>query len=261
MLGMIVIGVLALGIVLATRSGVREANSDLEASESRSYFDAVILQVAVALLDTSNPNRPRVDGVTQMMTVLGRRVQLSISSEFGKVDLNASSADTFSNLFEAAGEGPSEAAEEAARIINWRTGGSGDQNIRLFRVAAEITQVPDIDQDLYGRIAPAVTVYSGRGRVDESTAPLLALEAMPNMDHLSAEAIIRDRMTNQFGALQIGDVINGQLAPGLGFTGWAFTIDAGFSLGGDEEHGAAVIRLTGNPMQPYFMLWRGQKPE
>ncbi len=261
MLGMIVIGVLALGVVLATRSGIQEATSDLEASEARAFFDGVILQAGVALLDTSDPNRPRVDGVPQTIIVLGQKVPISITSEFGKVDLNAADAETLSNLFEAAGEGPAEATEEASQVINWRTGGNGTENIRLFRVGAEITQVPDIDQDLYSRIAPAVTVYSGRNRVDKSTAPLLALEAMPNMDRLSAEATIHDRTTNQNDGPQIGDVVNGQLAPDIGITGWAFTIETEFSLGSHKEIGFAVIRVTGDPGWPYFVLDRNETPD
>jgi len=50
-------------------------------------------------------------------------------------------------------KGPAEANEEANQSINWRTGGNGTQDIRLFRTAAEITQVPDITADLYNRIA------------------------------------------------------------------------------------------------------------
>ncbi len=186
---------------------------------------------------------------------------MSITSEFDKVDLNAANTDTLSNLFLAAGEGPAEATEEASQVINWRTGGSVAQNIHLFRVVAEITQVQDIDQNLYNRIASAVTVYSGRDRIDESTAPLLALEAMPDMDRLSGEAIIRDRMTNQNGDSQMGDVVNDQLAPDIGITGWASTIDTEFSLGARTEHGTAVIRLTGDPSRPFFMLHREETPD
>jgi len=227
----------------------------------RAFFDPVILQAGVPLLDTGSPIRPRIDGVTQMITVLGQRIPVSITTEFGKVDLNAADADILSNLFEAAGEGPAEAEEEANQVINWRTGGVGTQDIRLFRTAAEITQVPNITADLYNRIAPAVTVYSGRDRVDESTPPLLALEAMPAMGRLSAEAIVHGRMTNQRGASQVGEVVNGQLAPGVGVAGWAFTIEAEFSLGARKKHGIAVVRMTGDATQPYFVLWRDEAPE
>ncbi len=260
LLGLIVISVLVLGLVLVTKSGMRESHSDLQASECRAFFDAVILQSGVSLLDTSNPNRARIDGVAQNITLLGQEIPVAITSEFGKVDLNAADAGTLSNLLEAAGEGPAESAQEAAQIVNWRTGGSGTTAIRLFRTVDEITQVPGISVGLYDRIAAALTVYSGRGRVDQSTAPLLALEAS-GMDRLTAEAAIRDRSSNQNDDQQVGEVVNGQLSPGISITGWAFHIESDYTFDGREEHGDAVIRMTGDPTRPYLMLWLDENPD
>ena len=78
------------------------------------------------------------------------------------------------------------------------------------------------------------------------------------MDRLSAEAIIRDRITNGIGFPQIGEVVNGQLVPGIGIIGWAFTIDTEFLMGGSKTRAVAVIRMTGGLKQPYFVLYQGE---
>jgi len=85
MLGMIVIGVLALGVVLATRSGVRQANSDLESSEMRAFFDAVILQAGVITVGYGQ-SQPAADRWCYANDhCVGARIPVSITSEFGKV--------------------------------------------------------------------------------------------------------------------------------------------------------------------------------
>ena len=258
MLGMVVISILALGLVLATKLGPEEARSDLAASEMRAWFDAVVLRTGVALLDTNAGNRPRIDGVPGRIDVLGVSVPIMVTSEFGKVDLNVADVDTISRLLEAAGMGPATAAAEADAIGRWRSG-DGGRAAHVFRIPPELMQAPGMTEELYDRIAPAVTVYSGRGRIDQSVAPLLALQSIDGMDRLTAEGIIRDRQRDQTG--QTGEMVNGQIAPGINITSWSFRIEADPTLYGRREHAVAVIRMTGDPARPYLLLWREEAPE
>jgi len=258
MLGLVVISILAFGVVLATKLGTEEARSDLVTSEMRAWFDAVTLRTGVALLETNADDRPRIDGVGQTIDVLGQKVPIVVTSEFGKVDLNVSDVDTLSRLLEAAGLGPATAAGEAYAIGRWRSG-NGTGNARVFRISDELLQVPGMTEELYDRIASSVTVYSGRGRVDQSVAPLLALQSIDGVDRLTAEGIVRDRETDQGN--QTGEVIGGRLAPGINITSWAFRMEADLVLGMRREHATMVIRMTGNPERPYLVLWREEVPE
>lgn len=260
MLGLIIISVLALGLVMTTGAGVGAAHSDLQSSEARAWSDAVILQAAVLLLDTNNPTRPRIDGVPQMISVMGQNIPVTITSEYGKVDLNAAGTNTLSNLLEAAGDGPAIATEEAHKIVAWRTGGTGTTETHPFETITELIQVPGITDGLYAAIAPAITVYNGRGRIDASTAPLLALEAGAGMDLLTAQSFIRTRSNNE-NTNSFGEVVNGQLQPDVSITGWAFQIQADFVLGPRHEQISTVIRMTGDPTRPYLTLERDQIPE
>ncbi|WP_235703013.1 type II secretion system protein GspK [Acidiphilium iwatense] len=259
-LGLAILAVLALGLVLATKPGVRAAHAALEASKMHALADAVITLTAVSLLDTAQPTRPRVDGIGQVTSILGHKIWIKVTSEFGKVDLNVADSATLTRFFEAAGLGPAPASEEARRIIVWRTAGKGAIIHRFFRSIAEITWVKGITRTLYRRIASSITVYSARGRVDRTTAPLLALQSIAGIDRLTAESIVRDRLNGQAG-VTAGEIVRGRLVPGTNITGWAFSIDARFSVDGQHEHTEAVIRITGDPARPYFVLWRDDTPE
>jgi len=258
MLGLVVISILAFGLVLATKLGTEEARSDLVASEMRAWFDAVTLRTGVALLETNADDRPRIDGVGETIGVLGQKVPIVVTSEFGKVDLNVADVDTLSRLLEAAGLGPATAAGEAYAIGRWRSG-NGTGNARVFRTSDELLQVPGMTQKLYDQIASSVTVYSGRGRVDQDVAPVLALQSVDGIDRLTAEGIVRGRETDQ--GSQTGEVIDGRLASGINITSWAFRIEADLAVGRRHEHATVVIRMTGDPERPYLVLWREEVPQ
>ena len=249
LLGLAVIAILALGMVLATRIGTQESHSDLESSEMRAWCDAVMLRTGVALLE---PNSPRIDGAAQTIALFGQQVPIRVASEFGKVDLNVADQGSLSRLLQAAGMGPATADEQALQIVTWR----GHQP---FRIAAELQQVPGMTDEIYQHLAPSVTVYSGRAGIDQSVAPLLALQSVEGIDHLAAEAILRDR--ERSGGQQTGEVVNGRLTPGINITSWAFQIDADLTLGRRHEHATEVIRMTGDPMRPFLVLWRQETPE
>lgn len=248
-----IVAVLAMGLVLETRLDTRESADNLEASEARAMADAITLRSAVALLDESAPDRPRVDGIEGKIEVLGQPVQLTITSEFGKVDLNAASETMLSQLLEGAGLGPATATAEAHLIVERRSGGSIG-TMRPYLEIEELTQVEGIDGSLFATLTPAITVYSGQSRVDQSIAPLLALEAA-GLDRLGAEQQIRAREQG-FSTAASGETVLGQLTPGISITGWAFRLDEGFVAGRDRWHNAAVVRMTGSKTAPFLLLWQ-----
>lgn len=253
LLGLAVLSVLALGLVLQTRAGVEETATGLQTSRLRALCDAVILQTAVSLLSPDETLRPRIDGVPQMIDVLGQKIPVTVTSEFGKVDLNSTDQATLTRLLIAAGLGPDEANQEANVVIASRGAG------HIFREPAELMNAPGITPKLYTLIASSITVYSGRGQIDLSTAPLLALEAAGE-DRQAAEDAIHGRGTDQ-SATAVDEVSGGKLIQGIGMLGWAFRVDADLTLGSWREHAAAVIRMTGDPLHPYYTLWRQERAE
>lgn len=233
LIGLVIISVFAMGMVMAAQTGARSAGAALVSSESRSFADAVLLQTAEALLDAHDPARPRVDGVPITLTVMGEPVTLRLTCETGKIDVNSADAATLEKLLLAAGDSPSEAHDEAGRIVVWRDG----TGHHPFRVLGEVQLVPRMTPELYAALWPAMTIYSGRAQIDPDVAQALALQAS------SANA-----------PTMPGEVIEGQLAPQVDITGWAFRIEAGFVVAGRYRRLDAVIRLTGDPLAPYFVL-------
>lgn len=247
MLALLVLSAIAIGLIVETRSRIQEASIQLRASRMHALSDAVILQTAVSLLSNDENLRPRIDGAPQFVVVLGQKVPVTVTSEFGKVDLNAADEQVLTRLFAAAGFGPVEAQVEAEKVIQVRSS-------HPFREREELRRVPGITADLYAKLAPAVTVYNGQDHIDQGTAPLLALEAS-GMDRLSAETTIHSRLTGENPAV-LSEVEDGKLVQGINLMGWAFEINADVTLAGQQAHLTAVIRITGDQNFPYYTLWR-----
>ena len=103
--------------------------------------------------------------------------------------------------------------------------------------------------DLFRRIEPALTVYSGRPSIDPQLAPREALLALPGMDGTKADAVIAARANRQTAIPPSEEMIP--------LHGRAFAIRAEIERPGGSFVQRAVIRLTGNRSQPYWILnWK-----
>lgn len=127
----------------------------------------------------------------------GSHVEISIVDESGKVDLNQADASLLSALIKTVG-GDSAAAEQlAAAIIDWRdpdpltqpSGGAEDPDYAAaglpygakdapFETVAEVEQVLGMTPELYARLEPSLTLYSGRPLPDPNYAQAPVLVAL-----------------------------------------------------------------------------------
>jgi general secretion pathway protein K len=127
----------------------------------------------------------------------GAEVAIRVVDEQGKVDLNMADADLLSALMQALGSERAEAARVAAAILDWRdvdsltqpSGGAEDRDYEdagrpygaadaPFGSVAEVEQVLGMTPALFVRVAPYVTVYSGRPVPDVAFASGPVLSAM-----------------------------------------------------------------------------------
>jgi general secretion pathway protein K len=127
----------------------------------------------------------------------GQEVQVRIVDETGKVDLNQADVPLLSRLIQALGEPPDVGDALAAAIVDWRdadnlsqpVGGAEDGDYAAagrdygakdapFETVAEVEQVLGMTPELYARMAPFLTLYSGRGQPDATYAQGPVLEAM-----------------------------------------------------------------------------------
>ena len=149
----------------------------------------------------------------------GHDVQVRIIDETGKVDLNQADVPLLSRLMQVLGEPPDASDALAAAIVDWRdaddlgqpVGGAEDGDYAAagrpygakdapFETIAELEQVLGMTPDLYARLEPFLTLYSGRGQPDATYAQGPVLVAM-GMD---ATAWLAQReVAGAAGALQL----------------------------------------------------------
>jgi general secretion pathway protein K len=156
------------------------------------------IEYAITRVGNQDPRwRWLADGREYDWDYAGAQVAVRIVDEQGKVDLNMADAGLLASLLQGLGSDPRQAAQLAAAILDWRdidsltqpSGGAEDADYaaagRAYGAAdaplesvAEVEQVLGMTPALYARLAPHVTVYSGRERPDPAFASAEVLAAM-----------------------------------------------------------------------------------
>jgi general secretion pathway protein K len=124
-------------------------------------------------------------------------VVVTLVDESGKVDINASDLDMLAGLMAAVGVEREPARRIAAAILDWRDpdsltqveGGAEDADYSgedlpygakdaPFETVAELQLVLGMTPELFAKLAPHLTVYSGQGRPSEQYASAEVLRAL-----------------------------------------------------------------------------------
>jgi general secretion pathway protein K len=119
---------------------------------------------------------------------------------------------------------------------------------RRFVTIEELKLVPGMTSQRFERIAPMVTVYSGRDGLDANLAPKDLLVALLGLATVDAEEVIRMRAV---AAQQAEDL---EAVPRRAPTGRAFEIKARVArVDGTSLGRVAVIRVTGYLSTPVWV--------
>ena len=157
------------------------------------------------------------DGRTHHWRYGNARVEVKIIDENGKIDLNQADTTLLTEFIRVFEPDQQKAAQLAAAILDWRdpdsltqpAGGGEDADYASaglpygakdgeFESVAELEQVIGFTPDLYAKMAPHLTVFSGRVRPDPAFASALVLDAM-GMD--GAEVVARRQQWNPASGL------------------------------------------------------------
>ncbi|HHW4680252.1 MAG TPA: general secretion pathway protein GspK [Xylella taiwanensis] len=156
------------------------------------------LEYAVSRLQSSNPAQVAwiPDGRPYDWRYADATLQMRMSDESGKVDLNVADLQLLTALIRALGVDVERAARLAGAIIDWRDtdhlvspGGAEDSDYAAaglpygakdnpFESIGELRLVLGMDTDLYRRMLPNVTIYSGNLKPDVRCAPVPVLTAL-----------------------------------------------------------------------------------
>jgi general secretion pathway protein K len=231
--------------------------------------DAGIARAVLGLLDPRIERRWRVDGTLRAFTFGNLRMRIAIQDELGRIDLNHADRSLLAGLFQSTGLGLVAASGLADKVLDWRDadggkhpGGAEEADYRAaglphlprngpFQSVEELRLVMGIAPELYRRIAPALTVYSGRPVIDPRFAPPEALAALPGVGKDAVAAAIASRRS--LGARA------GTIDPAIPLRGRAFGLRLEIEQGGRAMMRDVTIRLTDQATQPYWVLsWRNR---
>jgi general secretion pathway protein K len=247
-----------------------------DAARADADLDAAIVRAVAGIADPNLSQRWRVDGVAQSFVFDGTAISVSIQDELGRIDLNASDGSLLRQLLQAVGVQSDDAAALSDKIVDWRNpsnlhslhgatdadyaakGYAYRQRHGPFQSVEELRLVMGMSDALFARIRPALTVYTDRPMFDPTVAPREALLALYPGDPGQVDAMLATRAAHS--ALASGDGPSypaGIVSPSVSLTGRAFAIGAELVRKGRHFRRDAVIEMTGDNKQPYFVLaWR-----
>jgi general secretion pathway protein K len=222
------------------------------------------IRAVLGLLEARPDRRWRTDGIAQSFDFAGAHARISIQDELGRIDINHAEDALLVSLFRSVGLDEHAAGSLVDKVLDWRDSsalkrinGAKAEDYRLagynyrprngpFQSLDELKLIIGMTPQIFRRVEPAITVYSGHPFIDPNVAPREALLALTNMDAGKVASIIAAR--DQQGAPAAASAM---------LIGRAFSIRAEIERSTHVTAHEAVIRLTGAPTQPYLLLnWK-----
>jgi general secretion pathway protein K len=260
-----------------------------ELTQSRHLFDTTRaryaaeagLDLAVYELRKNDPMMRWVgDGRPYSFGFGDADVEVKITDDSGKIDLNAPNEQMLTNLFTARGLDPDRAQGLAAAIKDWidpdddttlngaelaqykSAGLSYGPRNAPFDTVLELQQVLGMNYELFSKIEPALTIYSGQGMPNLANAPSEVLDAQEGGSADCTAQILEWRRSFQPGdpaappqpecATQAGMSIPMAAGGGLTYSvksraklpnGASTTLDATIRMGGINAAGRPYVIL------------------
>lgn len=217
--GIALIVVLWILVLMTIIVGTYAVLARTESMQARFLFDTTVARYAAesgihrAAFEMRN-NDPETrwvpDGRPYRIESGQAEVEIRITDESGKIDLNRADAELLSELFISRGMEETEAWHLADAIEDWR---DEDELPRLygaevaeyesagypygpadrpFTSVDELQQVIGMTWELFRELEPMLTVHSS-GRINPAFASADVLAAMPEMDRETAEQFVAER--------------------------------------------------------------------
>jgi general secretion pathway protein K len=270
----VLLAVIGAAVISETHTEYRAVRNAIRLAAGEAVADAAIHRAIADLLDSAGSHRWRIDGTPAPFQFDGQTVSVAVQDELGKIDLNYAADELLTGLFRSVGVDSRRSAALLDAISDWRDeddlhrlNGAEAPDYRdagrrytprngLFQTVDELRLVLGMDDALFKRLEPALTVYSQNRGIDVETAPREALRALPGMDDPAVERRVRARSARADG----GPGQPGAPPPTTNFAGRAFTIRAELDGVDGRVIREAVVRLTFNPQKPFVVqAWRSRR--
>jgi general secretion pathway protein K len=261
---------------LMARMDQLEAHTVISGTRARLAAEAGLNFAILSLRDPDELTRWVPDGRPYILLYEDVQLEIRVTDERGKIDINSADEETLTRLLTGNGMGEESAVLLAAALLDWadtdeieRANGAelgayesagldvGPGN-RSFIMIEETLQVLGMPYDVFKTIEPGITVFSETGTPDPAYAPKEALLALEDMTEEDALNFIEERQsedaTNGVGAT----LPNGQVAVARG-RGLTYSVLAKATLpNGVWDQIETTIRLgSSGDGRPYKVLrWR-----
>lgn len=265
-----IVGIAAFSYVsFETLAENRGIISEVQAEAERTRLTAACeAGIAEAIVGIANPDRSQqwaIDGRTRNALFDGIPLSIVIEDERGKIPLNGINEDQARDMFSVAGASGARLDTLTDSFEDWQD----PDNIRrpngaeaaeylsqgykprngAFHNVDELRLLNGMDDALFARIAPSATVFFGEsGGFAESTATPFALEVIGESKPNSSEVIRRER--------QIAGEVPPTMIPNvLTLVGRTLTVRVEAKLNGADVKRAAIVELTNNKAEPYWLRY------
>jgi general secretion pathway protein K len=215
-----------------------------------------------------------------------RRIQVRITNERARIDLNAASQAVLSALLKA--NDASDADALAQQAIEWRGGSPGHKSTgldgdsfssfgsssgfelrpdtelrkapaqgvgtRFFYHPAQLESVLGFSGSLVARLLPLISVANGTNQVDPSIAPRPVLMALPGTTAATVDAFLEARERDSDPELAIKLLgLSETLVSSKAAVGWRLQISSAGAAG--NHRAEAIVALLEGDGQPYRVLY------
>ena len=259
---------------LMARMDVLEAHTLLWSTRARMAAEGGLNLAVLALRDPDEFTRWIPDGRPYELQFQDAVLEIKVTDERGKLDINAVDETALQQLFLNNGLDDDQATQLAAAVKDWsdpdeleRPNGAEQETYlasglgvgpgnRGFVMVEELLQVLGMSWELFREIEPGLTVFSAAGEPDPAYAPVEALLASPDMTRDEALNFVALRHS-QDAASGLGTALpDGRIAMARG-RGLTYSIEAKATLpNGVWDQVEATIRLGGSPDGRSFRILR-----
>lgn len=261
---------------LMARMDQLEAHTVMWGTRARLSAEAGLNLAVLSLRDPEDDQRWTPDGRPYELLYEDATIEVKVTDERGKVNINSADEATLARLFVANAVEEDVANALAAAVLDWtdedelvRPNGAEEAEYtsagyqvgpanRDFIMVEELLQVIGLPWDLFKKLEPGLTVWSEETLPDPAFAPVESLLALPDMTPEDAKTFVEERQGQEANAGLSMSLPNGQVAMVRG-RGVTYSIVAKATLpNGVWDQIEATISLGGNQNGlPYKILrWK-----
>jgi general secretion pathway protein K len=200
---------------LMARMNQLEAHTVLSGTRARLAAEAAMNIAVLSLRDPDEQARLIPDGRPYIVEYQGAVVEVMVTDERGKLNINRATEELLTNLFSNNGMDLVAAESLAGAVLDWkdtdeaeRPNGAelptyeaeglsvGPAN-RNFVINEEILQVLGMSWELYVKLEPGISVFSDSAEPNLAFAPAEAVMALPDMTEEEALNLVEQRQSEE----------------------------------------------------------------